>query len=115
MGLIRKSMSVSTLGMVSYRSKEDRAAKYAKQTRNAARAQVAQQALALEHQRQMINQADHANVREEVRDMRAVAPPSPPAPQLPPAGCIRMQRTKLCLPGSTALNGPSSRSRARFQ
>src|SRR4051812_28620875 len=78
-------MAVSTMGMVSYRSKDERTSKYAKQTRNAARVQVAQNAMALEHQRQMINQNDHANVREEVRDMRAAA--QPPAPvAAPPAG-----------------------------
>jgi hypothetical protein len=83
-GLIRKGMSLSTMGLVSYRDKEERAAKYAKQTRNAARAQVAQQAMMLEHQRQQINQMDHANVREEVRDQRAFY--GTPAPQSPPAG-----------------------------
>ena len=79
MGLIRKSMSLSTLGMVNYRSKDERATRYAKQTRNAARAQVAQTAMMIENQRQQLAAADHANVREEVRDMRAVAPAAPPA------------------------------------
>ena len=85
-GILRKTMSLSTMGMVSYRDKQERASKYAKQTRNAARAQVAQNAMMLEHQRQMINQGDHANVREEVRDMRAQkqVAPAPAAP--PPAG-----------------------------
>ena len=84
MGIFRKTMAVSTMGMVSYRNKEERAAKYAKQTRNAARAQVAQNAMMLEQQRQMINQNDHANVREEVRDMRAADAAAPVA--APPAG-----------------------------
>jgi hypothetical protein len=78
-------MSIGTAGMVSFSNKEERAAKYAKQTRNAARAQVAQNAMMLEHQRQMINQNDHANVREEVRDMRAVQQPAHPV-AVPPAG-----------------------------
>jgi hypothetical protein len=85
-GILRKTMSLGTVGMVSYRNKEERSTKYAKQTRNAARAQVAQQAMALEHQRQMINQNDHANVREEVRDMRAQAPSAPAPVAAPPAG-----------------------------
>ena len=42
MGLLRKTMSFSTAGLVPYRNKEERATKYAKQTRNAARALVAQ-------------------------------------------------------------------------
>ena len=85
MGLIRKSMSLGTMGMVSYRNKDERALAYAKQTRNAARAHVAQTAMMLEHQRQQIAQADHANVREEAREMRAQWTPQP-GPQLPPAG-----------------------------
>lgn len=85
LGILRKTMAVGTGGMISYRNKEERATKYAKQTRNAARAQVAQNAMMLEHQRQMINQADHANVREEVRDMRAVGQQPTPA-AAPPAG-----------------------------
>ena len=87
MGILRKTMSLSTVGLVSYRSKDERATKYAKQTRNAARAQVVQNAMSLEHQRQMINQNDHANVREEVRDMRAEQQQLAPAPvAAPPAG-----------------------------
>lgn len=54
MGLIRKSMSLGTMGMVSYRNKDERALAYAKRTRNAARAHVAQTAMMLEHQRQQI-------------------------------------------------------------
>jgi hypothetical protein len=85
-GILRKTMSVSTMGMVSYRNKDERTAKYARQTRNAARAQVAQNAMMLEHQRQMITQNDHANVREEVRDMWAAQPPAPYIPAQAPAG-----------------------------
>ena len=86
MGILRKTMSLSTVGMVSYRNKDERASKYAKQNRNAARAHVAQNAMMLEHQRQMINQGDHANVREEVRDMRVAAPYAPTPVAAPPAG-----------------------------
>jgi len=79
-GLIRKTMSFGTMGVVSYRNKDERAVKYAKQTRNAARAQVVQNGLMLETQRQVVNGIDHGNVREEVRDMRAAqtsaAPPA---------------------------------------
>lgn len=87
MGLIRKTMSLTTGGIVNYRNKEERASKYAKQTRNAGRAQVAQTAMMLENQRKQLAAADHANVREEVRDMRATQPATPPAaPAAPPAG-----------------------------
>lgn len=51
MGLIRKMTSVTTLGAVDFRSDRERTARYAKQTRNAVRAQTAQQAAALEQQR----------------------------------------------------------------
>jgi hypothetical protein len=85
-GILRKTMSLSTVGLVSYRSKDERSTKYAKQTRNAARAQVVQNAMSLEHQRQMINQNDHANVREGVRDMRADKPQAPASVAAPPAG-----------------------------
>lgn len=67
MGIIRKAMSVSTLGLVNYRNSEERTAKYTKQTRNAARVQVAQQAMNLEVQRQQLQALDHANVREEIK------------------------------------------------
>lgn len=74
MGIIRKTMSVSTLGVVSYRNKDERGLKYSKQTRNAARAQVIQQAVSLDLQRQQLAALDHANTREEMR------------PQATPAG-----------------------------
>ncbi|WP_407107883.1 DUF2510 domain-containing protein [Rhodococcus aetherivorans] len=74
MGIIRKITSVGTMGIVSYRTTEERTAKYTRQTRNAARAQVAQQAMELELQRQQLEALNHANVREELR------------PQTTPAG-----------------------------
>jgi hypothetical protein len=77
MGFTRKLLSISTVGLVDYRSEKERSARFARQTRNAARAQVAQQAAVLEHQRQMIAQGNHAAVREEVRDMRAPAVSAP--------------------------------------
>ncbi|OLT33702.1 hypothetical protein BJF84_21445 [Rhodococcus sp. CUA-806] len=67
MGIIRKTMSVSTLGIVNYRNEAERTSKYTKQTRNAARAQVVQQGVDLELQRQQLAAMNHANVREEMR------------------------------------------------
>jgi hypothetical protein len=64
-------MSVSTLGMVSYRNKEERSAKYAKQARNAARALVAQQAVDLEMQRQQQAGLDHLNAQTGARRLEA--------------------------------------------
>src|SRR4051812_14418763 len=87
MGLMRKMTSMSTLGIVNYRSSDERSKRYAKQTRNAARAQVAQNAMALELQRQQLAALDHGNVREEVRDITAPAPmPTPATVGAPPAG-----------------------------
>ncbi len=83
MGLMRKMTSISTGGVVNYRNKDERAGKYQKQTRNAARAQVAQNAAQLELQRQQLAALDHGNVREEVRDMRAVQPIAPIMPPQP--------------------------------
>lgn len=67
MGIIRKATSLGTMGLVSFRNGSERAAKYSKQTRNAARAQVAQQAMNLELQRQQLAALDHANVREATK------------------------------------------------
>ena len=67
MGIIRKTMSVSTFGLVSFRDTEERTAKYTKQTRNAARAQVIQQGVSLDLQRQQLAALNHANTREEMR------------------------------------------------
>ncbi|MGY1730297.1 DUF2510 domain-containing protein [Geodermatophilus sp. SYSU D01045] len=66
-GLLRKTASIFTVGVVSFRSQEDRMTRYARQTRNAARAQVAQQAVALEHQRQLITQGEYAAVQQQVQ------------------------------------------------
>lgn len=85
MGLIRKATSLGTLGLVNFRAKDERASRYAKQTRNAARAQVAQNAAQLELQRQQLAALDHGNVREEVRDISSQPKPVSP-PQLPPPG-----------------------------
>lgn len=101
MGIMRKMTSVSTGGMVGYRDKDERATKYARQTRNAARAQVAQNAVQLELQRQQLAALDHGNAREEVRDIRSgftpLAPimPAKPIPietrQGPPPGWYQDQ------------------------
>jgi type II secretory pathway pseudopilin PulG len=66
-GIIRKTMSVSTLGLVDFRSDKERTARYTRQTRNAARAQIAQQARNLELQRQQLAALDHANTREATK------------------------------------------------
>lgn len=91
MGIIRKATSLSTLGLVSYRGKAERANDYQKETRNAARAQVAQNAMQLEIQRQQLAALDHGNVREEVRDLQQFQPIAPimppqPVPVGPPPG-----------------------------
>jgi hypothetical protein len=51
MGLIRKAVSLSTLGIVPFRNRQERQYRVAKQTRNAARAMVVQQGVGLNLQR----------------------------------------------------------------
>lgn len=103
MGLMRKMTSVSTLGLVGYRSDKERTAKYTRQTRNATRAVVAQNMMMLEHQRQGLAQ-DHVHhvesqannfmleqQRQQVAQGRSTPQPqqiAPPAyvPQSIPAG-----------------------------
>ena len=89
MGIFRKTMSVSTVGLVSYRNKDERATKIAKQTRNAARAQVAQQGVDLQIQREQAAQLAHLNAQTQARrweaETQAIAPP-PPVQAGPPPG-----------------------------
>lgn len=54
MGLIRKAASLSTLGIISYRTDAESARRMAKQTRNAARANVVQNMQLIELQRQAL-------------------------------------------------------------
>lgn len=54
MGLLRKSISVTTMGVVPFRTKDERVMRYARQTRNAARDQAAHGAAMLDAQRQQI-------------------------------------------------------------
>lgn len=69
MGLTRKFLSISTLGIIPYRNREERQAAYARQTRNAARASVALEAAQLQELRGIRTGVDHGNVREEGRDI----------------------------------------------
>lgn len=75
MGLIRKMTSISTLGVVSYRSKSERAAHVAKQTRNAARANIAQNQVLIDLQRQALEQERQAQMMRaaEVAAIQAAA------------------------------------------
>lgn len=71
MGIMRKATSISTLGIVDFRSDQERTARYTRQTRNAARLQAAQNARMMELERQQIAALDHANVREGARAANA--------------------------------------------
>lgn len=71
MGLIRKTMSVCTVGLVSYRTDGERQARFARQTRNAVRAQVAQGGVGLHLQRDRLAQA----TSHHVDDVAAGGPP----------------------------------------
>lgn len=71
MGVFRKTMSISTMGMINYRTSSERTAKYTRQTRNATRAQVAQNAAVLELQRQQLEAQNYGNVQQQLRPMAA--------------------------------------------
>ena len=73
MGLLRKSISVTTMGVVPFRTKDERTMRYARQTRNAARAQAAHGAAMLDAQRQQLVALTAAN-----------APAHPRAHAIPP-------------------------------
>ena len=112
MGLLRKTMSLSTMGLVSFRNKEERTTRYTRQTRNAARAQVAQQAMALEHQRQLITQGEHAAVQQQLQtwgqqqmhfqQLQALAQMRPGHPPLPQQPLPRHPPTQPTLPAPPA-------------
>lgn len=88
MGMIRKMTSLSTLGLVDFRSDKERTARYTRQTRNATRAQVAQNMQALELQREQLAQAHVHHVEaqaQRIAPLNAQAYLAPPPP-MPPAG-----------------------------
>ncbi len=90
-GLIRKTMSISTLGLVDFRSDKERTARYTRQTRNATRAQVAQNMQALELQREMLAQNHVQHVEAQAQRIAPLTPqavlgPAGPPPAGPPAG-----------------------------
>jgi hypothetical protein len=84
MGLMRKMTSISTLGLVDYRSDKERIAKYTRQTRNATRAALAQNAKSLNNQSNQLAQAHVHHVETQVT-AHQLAPQQAP-PQGPPAG-----------------------------
>lgn len=89
MGLIRKATSISTLGLVSYRTSGERAARYARQTRNAARLNNIQNMQMIELQRQQLEAETQAQVMRatQVAATQLQAPRQAP-PALPP-GVVR--------------------------
>lgn len=85
MGLIRKATSISTLGLVSYRTSGERAARYARQTRNAARLNNIQNMQMIELQRQQLEAETQAQVMRatQIAATQLQAPRQAP-PALPP-------------------------------
>jgi len=69
MGITRKILSISTLGLVPYRNREERQLRYARQTRNAARASVAFDAAQLQELRGIRDGVDHHNIVEMQREI----------------------------------------------
>lgn len=84
MGIIRKLTSISTLGVVSYRNSGEKTAKVAKQTRNAARANVVQNMQLIELQRQQLAAAANAQVLQATH-IAATIHTAQPVRQGPPA------------------------------
>jgi hypothetical protein len=80
MGLIRKTASISTLGLIGFRSNGEQTKRIAKQTRNAARAQVVQNQMMIANQRAQIEAQVQANGYQMARDIA----PIQPVRQLPP-------------------------------
>lgn len=82
MGIIRKTMSVGTLGLVDFRSDKERTARYTRHTRNAVRAQSKMQAELAKQQ------AAAAAAHAQVQARYLPAPPQPMQQpvQTPPAG-----------------------------
>lgn len=83
MGLIRKATSISTLGLVKYRSDAEQSNRIAKQTRNAARAQVAQNQIMIANQRDQLEAQIQGNGYQIARDVAPVQPAAVPPPALP--------------------------------
>jgi hypothetical protein len=93
MGLIRKAMSVSSLGLVDFRSDKERVARYSRHTRNAVRAQSQQQAefagaqisvayqqASWQQQQAQMQAAQLAAQHAQLEATRSQAIASPPAP-----------------------------------
>lgn len=90
MGIIRKTMSVSTLGLVDYRSDKERIAKYTRQTRNATRVAAAQNAKLIDGQRNQLAQSHVHHVESQVPVPSAPPVQGPPAGWYPdPSGTVR--------------------------
>ena len=99
MGLTRKFLSVSSLGLISFRSRDERMEKFAKQTRNATRAAVAQRATGLELPRDQLAQAevhhvDNRTDRGHLRDADSAAALRP-GPVRRPARLVRRWSRRL--------------------
>lgn len=91
MGMIRKTMSLTTLGLVDFRSDKERTARYARQTRNATRAQVAQNMQMLEQQREQLAQSYVQHVEAQAQRIAPLTPEAVlnaggPPPAGPPPG-----------------------------
>lgn len=84
MGIIRKTMSTSTLGLVDFRSDKERTARNTKQTRNAIRAQSKQQAeIAAQQAHAAYQQAAFAQQQVNLAAAQLAATHNPPIPVAP--------------------------------
>lgn len=88
MGITRKTASMLSMGLVDFRSDKERTARYTRQTRNATRAQVAQNMAALDVQRQQLTQGHVQHVEAQAQRIAPLGPDAyaaVPAAQTSPA------------------------------
>ena len=86
MGLMRKMMSVSTMGAVDFRSDKERTAAYTKAAKKEAKEQTRLMRLQAAQQAAQMRAMEQAQRAQEQAVQQSPAPASPQAPQLPPAG-----------------------------
>jgi Protein of unknown function (DUF2510) len=94
MGLIRKTASISTLGIIKFRSNGEQTRRLAKQTRNATRAQVVQNQVLIATQRAQLEAQIQANAYQMARDIAPIQQPMPFPPVAPrlalPAASVQL-------------------------
>lgn len=110
---LRKAMSVSTLGLVDFRSEKERTARYTRHTRNAVRAQSKMQAeLARQEAAAAYRQAAVAQQQMNLAAAQLAVTQDPPMvrPQAVPPGWYHNPAGDPAVSGGTGAPGPSTTS-----